>query len=210
MHPPGVTIDPQPLPNRLSNHKDLYGDTYQQNHRDPRKLRYGSVQLNPYEVPAVSSSAVLRQNVAGQVVATNVRSNPQGKHKRLPPDRGTSEQKFEGKAGSIHSFLARYGMEPTEWIDFFEAIYSALPQEIRSDPRYHGEFMNRVRAVMENLDKIDTKEAIENLAKNYVEDRLFGELNRRLRDFGVEQQGFERYYRELTKRNRASDILEGY
>lgn len=186
---PQTQWEPLPMTHREAR-KRPYGDTYQTHHREPRKRK--EPRLKPYQVPSIISTVTIKDHGNGQTTVST--TNRPGVHDWLPPKRGEKERKFQGRVGAVHSFLATYGMAPTEWLDFLDALYGALPGEIRSQSRYHGNVINRFQAVYENFDQIDVLTAMSNIGYNIVEDRIIGRINRAIDKAGVESMGLEGWY----------------
>lgn len=194
--PPGTPLEPDPQPWRRSARR-YDRDTYQGHSREPAVRRRGVLRL--YEVPSY--------NLVGEIVGLSgdrslVTSSeePRGKHALRPPRRDERERKFQDKKDILRVALARWGMAPTEWVDLIDALYAALPKEIRSLDRNHGTVYRRARAVWENLDRLDVPSAVRNVVLNEIEDRIIGRILGKLNRRGAEIFGAERHatYRGAT------------
>lgn len=106
-----------------------------------------------------------------------VRPSP---HSPSPP--GTPERKGKSRAGWL---LAAFRITQknfhnlTEYGDFIEAIYEALPKWLRKslEKQNGGKPLNMYQqtvAVMNNLDKVDISDAIQGVLYNQVEDYVIG------------------------------------
>ena len=195
---PGVSIDPLPLPYRLRGAK-RYADTYQGHHRERVSRR--PKRARQYEVAASRIEATITVDPKTDTATVGQPPPPDHgtTHLLVPPRRGEKETKFSGRLGGVHRFLVVWGMTPTEWLDFIDALYAALPGHVRGDPRYHGSVANRVRAIYENLDEIDVAQAIENVIYNQIEDAIIGRAQGALARFGKKQMGAERFERFRTQ-----------
>jgi hypothetical protein len=201
MFPPGVSLDPLPLPYRLRNSK-RYTDTYQGHHRERVSRR--PKRMKGYEVAASRIEATITVDPKTDTAFVGQPPPPDhaATHLLVPPRRGEKETKFSGRLGGVHRFLVTWGMTPTEWLDFLDALYAALPGEVRSNPRYHGNVSNRVRAVYENLEKIDVAQAIENVILNQIEDAIIGRAQGALARYGkskMGEDGFQRFRMQYTQ-----------
>jgi hypothetical protein len=210
--PPSVPVEPMPVPRPLQRLKP-YSQTYQGHHRNvSRRFRRGRAEpLKPYEVPATITEVVFAQQPTGNV---SIRQNrvpaSRGAHQRRPPGPREKETKWQGRTGAIVGFMTRWGFAPTEALDFLDAIYQALPEHIQSDPRNHGNAFKRARAVYENFDQLDMEQAAFNLSYNAVEDRLIGELNRRMGQFGRDKMGADEWRRFISKMSQSRGVLDGF
>lgn len=95
----------------------------------------------------------------------------------VPPPRGERERKAKltRKGLSALRWLVQRGVNPfSEILDVVDALYQALPRELRQARTAH----QRIIAVVENWWRIDLEEAIEGLILNQLEDYIFGRLSR--------------------------------
>lgn len=102
------------------------------------------------------------------------------KPKRPPPL--TLEEKF---ISWLHGMFIRWGMQPTEALDFIDSLYSALPNHIRANEKYHGSPGKRIKALYENWNTIDVKGAVIAVALNQIEDAIIGGINRKVNQIGA-------------------------
>lgn len=102
------------------------------------------------------------------------------------PKSGDKESKVKLEwAGGV----LRIANTVTEGLDVIDAIYDALPSQFK--PRYNGtRFVLRnptpqqkLAALYEHWEEVDLPEAFRNLTYNEMQDRFFGALGRRARDF---------------------------
>lgn len=92
-----------------------------------------------------------------------------------PPGPGTKERKFV-----IHNQgqVARVFSVATEVIDAIEALYEALPPELRKRPKRFVGWKGQAEAVYHHWDRINWNTAWENLVANEIEDRIVGKLGK--------------------------------
>lgn len=97
---------------------------------------------------------------------------PRAHNPRKPPPRNTRERKWKtNNAAGIMRMLA-YGA--TEVIDFAHALYMALPYDVRAQYAGLPYGVALQRGLWENYDRISPVDAIENLIKNEIGDRIAG------------------------------------
>jgi hypothetical protein len=99
-------------------------------------------------------------------------------HKRQPPDPGVKEKKIRAY-GAVASGLSKAFHGLTEAADLIDAIYEALPSQyrIKYRPGRPIRYDEKLKAIWDNLDKVDPLEAASNIAKNGIEDGAIGRLN---------------------------------
>lgn len=93
---------------------------------------------------------------------------------RRPPA-GTKEQKFIANPAG-RNLVVRLFSGITEFGDAIDAIYEAIPKELRGTRR--RTLVDKANFVYRNLQHVDIIEALQNLAVNEVEDRAIGKLGR--------------------------------
>lgn len=106
----------------------------------------------------------------------------------------------------VASAMAKYGMEPTEWVDIIDSIYEALPKD-RQDSE--DDLVSRVQKVYFYAEELDWMEAGKNLLYNEIEDRIVGGVAKRIQDVGVGELGWEQYRRAISKTSLVKNVLEG-
>lgn len=200
---PNTFINPQPVPYAIASKLPYDPDwKYQGRQKEPKKLRKGRISLLPYLQPSSNTELVLREMANGQT-RFDVIKRPASVHVLAKPGPNVRESKLSGKTGVFYRAVSKYGMEPTEWLDFLDSFYQALPEDIQS--RYHGSVSERVRGIFEHWDKLDWDQVTENLLLNELEDRASMRINKFIEKKGVDALGAEEYF-EL--RNRLRNILE--
>jgi len=112
--------------------------------------------------PAELPSAVELNPIPGGL--PRIFAPPRSFH-RPPP--GTKERKVK-----IHNPFGRVVNIITETLDVLDALYWALPQDIRR--KYRRNYKGKIEAVTANFQHIDVAEAIKNLIVNEIGDRIIG------------------------------------
>lgn len=92
---------------------------------------------------------------------------------RRPP-RATKEKKIKAVALAAQGILAVVN-SISEFSDFLRALYKALPKKYQ---RRNALVMDQWRAVYEHFDELDLPHAIRSVARDQVEDFLYGSLGR--------------------------------
>lgn len=95
---------------------------------------------------------------------------------RVAPLPGVKERKLQGSLSSVLHMMRAIGYGATEFFDFVEALYKALPKAVRR--QYGRSRKGQIAAVWREFDQIDWQKAVTNLATNELEDRLIGGSNR--------------------------------
>lgn len=110
-------------------------------------------------------------------------------HARRPPRPGRREAKTLSRFAKFTMLLVRALDEASEIGDLIDAIYDALPPDVRA--RWERGRTNRgvidqygqygisgadwkIQAVYHNLHRLDTGKALENVVYNYIEDKIIG------------------------------------
>lgn len=195
--PPNIGFEPAPLPWNQARKAPFAPEwKYQGRHKEAKKQQRGRINLRPYEVPSVNTEVSVKTNPDGSHKIT-VKKNPQAVHRLAKPRPNEREAKLSGKTGIFYHAVSKYGMEPTEWLDFLDAIYQALPENIQGE--FSGSVHDRIRGIFDHWDKLDWEQVIENLILNELEDMGYGKLNRWLDQKGIDSMGDHEYY-ELRKR----------
>lgn len=89
---------------------------------------------------------------------------------RKPPGRRTKEKKLALRASGLAVRILDALGEADDYID---SLYKALPEHRQREGHLMAE---RAQAIYRHFGEIDWQKAIENLAANEVEDRVFGEI----------------------------------
>lgn len=108
------------------------------------------------------------------------------KHAFRPPRKGEKEKKFILSPSANNLFRRLFDIA-TEVDDFVDALYRALPKEDRlhgkwvQDPtgRWHWRnpsLAERAQQVLTHSDDLNGRQALKNLVKNEINDRLYGKL----------------------------------
>lgn len=106
---------------------------------------------------------------------THTRLDPRPKlYVSKKPKAPVKEVKMRARAG-YGAIMALVGTA-TESLDFFEAMYKALPEKYKIKGR--SRFMSRMRVLFKHYDKIAVGRALEEIFWNQAEDMLFGGVGR--------------------------------
>lgn len=148
------------------------GDPLPDPRPDPRKLRGVTIsQGNPRPQP-----------------------NPEP-HQRRPPGQGEKENKVISRSKAISIAIFRALDTISESAELVNAVYEALPEDVRKrwekgrDPRglldSAGQYGIdgadwKLQALWHNWHRVDTVAAVENIAKNLGEDKLYGSVYKHL------------------------------
>lgn len=154
-----------------------------------------------------------RPNPRGSTI--NVRPQMRVRDRERPPSRGTKERKYVAR-GILATGL-RLAQTPTEFLDFFDALYDALPDALRRDIwKAEGGreplAIEKVAHVLRNLDKLNLPQAIKNVMAEQLLDRVYalrGKVDKAtmrqvweqtgidLRGYQLGQRGAERIYQDF-------------
>lgn len=160
----------------------------------PQPARAGRAYLFGYEVAAEEVVARITE-LPDHRVKVQAERNPNGIHLLVRPAEHEREVKFKSRTWTaLHRLLAHWGLSPTEWVEFIDALYAELPGRIRGNPAYHGTIPNRVRAILDHYTLIDWEAAMENVAVNWLEDMAIGRLNRYVNQVGERTFGRDFHY----------------
>lgn len=110
-------------------------------------------------------------------------------HRNQPPGRNVKERK--AKARTLVARMARVAFSVTEGLDIVDALWDALPKEVRNKvpktgitgptARHPGvkywSPQDKLQALYRHIDELDLEEAIKNLIKNHIEDEVYGRLS---------------------------------
>jgi hypothetical protein len=106
----------------------------------------------------------------------NPRQAPRTRHRYKRPGPGEHEKKFiTGLPPGTMKNIANWA---TETKDLFDSLYDAIPGK---KPR--GNYAERARFLWANKHRIDWMKAWDNIAKNHIEDYVFGRIGRRAAKF---------------------------
>jgi hypothetical protein len=161
---------------------------------NPNVARFAQPTLQPLPRPAHQPVAEPVLGTTAEIVSSSGKyhapaSRP--RHRSVRPERGTKERK--SKAGQLGNALARLLDKLSEGAEVVDAIYRALPDDVRKrwdkkNPPRPGDQMGqyglegadwKARAIWANADKLDVAKAIRNIIANEIEDKLYGEAFRR-------------------------------
>ncbi|PZO60395.1 MAG: hypothetical protein DI635_15460 [Pseudoxanthomonas suwonensis] len=125
------------------------------------------------------------------------RGGPPGPHMRTPPPSRTRERKVRSRSLTVSLAMFKALDLTSEASEIVSSFYDALPKEVRKrwergrgeDPDKYRNFDNfgqygidgadwKLQALYHNWDKVDLGEAFRNVAKNMVEDRVYGSIHR--------------------------------
>lgn len=145
------------------------------------------------------------------ITSTGVSTRP-NQHRRWKPRKPyTKETKYtmRGPFMGLAAYLLRGAAKVyggiTEVVDFLSAIYNALPPEvIAKGPTFPNGMIipGLLGEIYKHADQIDVKKALYNIAKNQVEDAMWGRYFKAIDD--VQRRGgpyYSGYDRELGKLN---------
>jgi len=173
----------------------------------PKPMPYRSIPAMPVFDPYALGTLPLRGPLPvraispapypnGIVVRPNAPVQAAPPHVRRPPVRGERERKPGSKVAPI---VGRVVSPVTEAADVIQAVYDALPWDVRRDAyrscvaaggsgRECMTPQRKLEVVYDNADKIDIEKAVKNIGVDIMEDAYIGELSRRanknLRDRG--------------------------
>lgn len=118
-------------------------------------------------------------------------------HKREPPRRGEKERKVISRSKQIGMMIWRAFDQISESAELVSAIYDALPDDVKrrwskgrkkERPAMVDSFGQygidgadwKLQALWHNWHKVDTVQALENIVKNQLEDKLYGAYYKRV------------------------------
>lgn len=115
-------------------------------------------------------------------------------HRRRKPNDRTKERK--AVVSAARTIAGRAFGAATETGDAVDAVYEALPEKLRARERMkrHGKdprLTAKLRLIYDHAHEIDMVDAIDNLARNHLEDWFYGQLNRRAQQ-GLNRAGWQR------------------
>lgn len=111
-----------------------------------------------------------------------VKGRPQERpstHVNARPKPNEKERKVRPLSGSVYRVIARALSHVTEGLEIVDAFWDALPEKFRKREmaKRHGKPPNsqeKLRQIWLHWDQINLNEAIDNIVKNELEDRVFG------------------------------------
>lgn len=115
---------------------------------------------------------------------------------RRPP-RGTKERKMKATAGQRRLIGALTSLA-SEGFDLLDALHDALPKKLQGKDHPKAKF----EALYRNWDKVDMNEAFENIWRDQVEDRYYGEQFEKLQEtfsqFGLDFASIKNIFGNTT------------
>ena len=138
---------------------------HRRNVPDVTERRYPKPKPRPRDEPRI---------IIGTTSRVHYDKNP---HKREPPDKYTRETKKQWT--SFAAFLAAQKIfrEITEVSDWVDAFWQTLPGNLKWVPGQPQTLELKLKALYNNLDKVDISEGLMNLATNHLEDLAVGKLH---------------------------------
>lgn len=174
----GVAPDPMPLPWRRA-----VGNRTRNN---PSEGFYGE----PGQLPGGAPSGRPGASAGGKTAPP-----------ARPPSAGTKEGKVDVGVRRWLMAASKLLGGLTETKDFLEALWGALPAEVRA--RYRGNIAGMAQAIYENFGAIDLKKAIRNWALNKLEDAVVGRMHQAAQR-GMKSARNRGYWNGLDVRKRLS------
>ena len=114
-------------------------------------------------------------------ISGRVRVDPTPRpHQRRKPPPNVRERKVDMRVGGVAAAVIGF---TTEGLDFINAVYKALPDQYKPGyyfvrgkwvKRWNASQWQRMNALWRHWDKVDIGQAINEVAKNQIEDKIFG------------------------------------
>lgn len=120
-------------------------------------------------------------NTPGQPAKPGVTTRP-GSPANRAPERGVKERKINAKTVLGAGVMAAVGI-PGEVGDFVDAMWKALPDELRTQVYYKGKkkdpnYMTKAKDLYNNLEYMNVAEWFVNYVNNQTEDAFFGSMGK--------------------------------
>ena len=174
--PPGVPVGrpipgrPRPIPRRPP---PLPGDVpIPEMPGDPVRNPYG----NPQGKPVNRSVTITETQTYNQVKAV-----PRGN-----PKRGEKERKVKPNVPGVFLVMQKIAHSTTEFVDFVDAIWKALPDEIQYQVAEKAPPQAKMDLIYREFDKVDLNEALKNLVINHITDKVIGRANKSVKKWATD------------------------
>ena len=130
--------------------------------------------VRPMPTPLTNSNPTLVLTPGSQPLPT-----PEP-HLREPPGSNTRERKVVDGGQALRN-LRKVFHSMTEACDAIQAVYEALPENVRKaekKSKRYSKCSHQANVLYRHWDEVDINQAIENLIKNHIEDKIIGTMNR--------------------------------
>nr|QXN72839.1 MAG: hypothetical protein [Microvirus sp.] len=134
---------------------------------------------NPYRVPQTQRQVGHGRVSLGPKLAPRLVVGPRGavaqpgRHRPARPGQRVKERKVKVLAVSPSLPVVRIFSQVTEAGDLIDAVYEALPEDLRKGRR---RMTRKLKQIYDHYDKVDIGQAIENIIENQLEDFVIGKV----------------------------------